>query len=144
MAGLISWQALGRDACARPLRRLLATSSPAAQLGDRWRGPRLPFLSSGACPRPLAAGTELSSSGSSQCPGLYLIPGTPLRVLRRLLCLQKTRQVELAAPSMTIARLGHSCGYGYPEEASYPTGLEGGAIREGFLVEAAYEMNVKG
>lgn len=31
MAGLISWQALGPDACARPLRRLLAASIPAAR-----------------------------------------------------------------------------------------------------------------
>lgn len=127
-----------------PVHSLLRPSIPAARPRDRRWGPRLPFLFSRACPRPLAAGAKLSSSGSSQCPGLYLIPGTPLRVLHRLLCLQKAHQVEPAAPSMTIARLGHSCGYGNPEEASYPTGLEGGAVREGFLVEAAYEMNVEG
>lgn len=127
-----------------PVHSLLRPSIPVARPGDRRRGLRLPFPSSGACPRPLAAGAKLSSSGSSQCPGLYLIPGTPLRVLHRLLCLQTARQVEPAAPSMTIARLGHSCGSGNPEEASYRTGLEGGAVREGFLVEAAYEMNVEG
>lgn len=102
MAGLI-WQALGPDACARPLRWLLTVSSLTARPRGRWRGPRLPFPSSSTCPWFLAAGTKLSSSGSSQCPRLYLIPGTPLRVLPRLLRLQKARQVEPAAPSMTTA-----------------------------------------
>ena len=45
---------------------------------------------------------------------------------------------------MTTARQGHPWGHGNPEEASHPIGLEGEALREGFLVEAAYEMNVEG
>ena len=69
MAGLI-WQALGPDACARPLRWLLTVSSLTARPRGRWQGPRLPLLSSSACLWPLAAGTKLSSSGSSQCPRL--------------------------------------------------------------------------
>lgn len=108
MAGLI-WQVLGPDACAWGLQWLLAASSPAAWPRGRWRGLQLPFPSSSVCPGPLAAGTELSSSGSSQCPRLYLIPGTPLRVLPRHLCLQKASSGASSSQhdhSMTGALLG--------------------------------------